>query len=99
MNYLAAKLSLPAALGYAAIYAEFLGGVCIALGLLLRPSAFFALVTMLVAAFYAHAGDAFSKKELALVYAASFALLLALGGGRFSFDALLFSKRAPKTRA
>jgi putative oxidoreductase len=95
LNYLATKLSLPAFLGYAAIYAELLGGVFIALGFLLRPSAFFALMTMLVAAFYAHGGDPFSKKELSLLYAASCALLLALGGGRYGVDSALWKRLLP----
>lgn len=71
MNYLATKFSLTAALGYAAIYAELFGGASIALVFLLRPSAFFALTTMLVAAFYARGDDPFSQKELSLLYAAS----------------------------
>jgi putative oxidoreductase len=41
---------------------------------------------MLVAAFIAHAGDPFSGKEKALMYAAGFLAISLLGAGKYSID-------------
>lgn len=79
----------PEILGVLAIVSEFFGGLLLALGLLTRPAALFVLMTMLVAAFFVHADDPFSKKEFALAYGmAAFALLVS-GAGRYSVDARL----------
>ena len=76
----------PACFAWLAGLSEFLGGLCIAFGLLTRPAASFLGFTMAVAAFVAHASDPFQKKEMALLYlTASFAILL-LGGGRHALD-------------
>jgi putative oxidoreductase len=86
-------MPLPWLLGPAAALSEFVGGILIAIGLLTRPSAFFALVTMSVAAFHVHAADPFAKKELALLYGAAFLAVLIAGPGRFSLDARFLAKR------
>jgi putative oxidoreductase len=89
VSFVTGKLGLPAFLAYAAAYSELVGGLLIVLGGFTRLASTFALVTMLVAAFVAHGADPFSKKEHALVYAASALLLLAIGAGKYSLDALL----------
>lgn len=86
-------MPLPWLLGPAAALSEFVGGILIAIGLLTRPAAFFALVTMLVAAGHIHAADPFAKKELALAYAVAALAVLIAGPGRFSIDARWLSKR------
>jgi putative oxidoreductase len=86
-------MPLPWVLGPAAALAEFVGGILIAIGLLTRPAAFFALVTMLVAAFHVHGADPFSKKELALTYAMACGAILFAGPGRYSLDAMIFGKK------
>lgn len=93
-----AEMGFPAPLvfAWAAAVAEFAGGLCLALGLLTRPSALFCLFTMIVAAFVRHGADPFQRKELALLYAAAFAIFVVIGPGRFSLDAL-FSRNEKTT--
>lgn len=83
---------LPELLAPLAMMSEFLGGLLLALGLLTRVAALFVLGTMLVAAVYVHAADPFSKKELALAYAAVALALFFWGAGRHSLDAWLFGR-------
>lgn len=92
-----AKMGLPAPalMAYAAVGAELVGGLMLALGLLTRLSAVPVAITMLVAAFLRHASDPWMKKEFALAYAAAALVLFVTGGGRFSLDALLFGKAPP----
>ncbi len=83
------KMGMPAPqlLGWLAALSEFLGGICIALGLGTRIAAFFVFFTMSVAAFRAHAADPFQVKELALAYWTMAGTLIFTGGGLFSLDA------------
>jgi putative oxidoreductase len=82
-------IPFPELTGAFAAASEFLGGVLLAAGLLTRPAAVCLLLTMLVAAFYVHAGDPFSKQELALAYGVA-ALAVAISGpGRYSIDGWL----------
>ncbi len=84
-----AEMGFPLAegLGWAAIVAELVGGICLALGLGTRLSAFLIAVTMLVAAFVHHAGDPFGRREKALLYAAIALFFMVKGGGKLSIDA------------
>jgi putative oxidoreductase len=52
---------------------------------------------MTVAAFVAHAGDPFQKRELALFYSIAAVTLLLAGAGRYSLDALIARKAAGHT--
>lgn len=56
------------------------------------------LVTMLVAVFYAHAGDPWQKKELAFAYLMVYSSLLAAGPGRYSLDHRLFGAKSVQGR-
>lgn len=85
-------LPLPGVAAWIAIISEFAGGLLIAAGLLARPAAFMLAGTMAVAAFVAHAGDPFQKRELALFYGAAAITLLLAGAGRYSLDALIARK-------
>jgi putative oxidoreductase len=80
-----------------AVFAELLCSIFLMLGLATRFAAVPALITMLTAAFFIHGDDPWAKKELALLYAVPFLTLLLAGGGRYSVDALLSSRRRPRT--
>ena len=84
---------LPEVMAPIAMLSEFVGGILIALGLATRPAAVFVIATMLGAAFVAHGGDPFSKKESALVYALAALVILVAGPGRYSLDARLEKRR------
>lgn len=85
-------LPLPEVMGWLALLSELVGGICIALGLLTRPSAFFLGCTMAVAAFMKHAADSFDTKERALLYLACSVVILGFGSGRFGIDSMLRKK-------
>jgi putative oxidoreductase len=88
------KMGLPApnALAWAAIVAELVGGVMLALGFLTRLWAFMILGVMGVAVFKFHAADPYQVKELAAVYGAVAVAFLFGGAGRISVDGMLFCK-------
>lgn len=89
-----AALGLPAPkfFGWMAIFAEFGGGLLLALGLATRPAAFLIASTMAVAGFMAHAHDPFQVKELAFTYLALAILFMFTGSGRYGVDALVRGK-------
>jgi putative oxidoreductase len=64
----------------------------IVVGLFYRPATFAVAVTMLVAALGAHRNDLLGEGELAVLYAATTLAMFFLGAGRFSADAILFSR-------
>lgn len=70
-----------------ATFAEVVCAVALALGLFTRWSLLFLIITMLVAVFYAHAGDPFSDIETALLYLVAYIALLLTGPGWYSLDA------------
>jgi putative oxidoreductase len=75
-----------------AIFAEFFCALLLAFGLFTRLSLIPLIITMLVAAFFAHADDPFGVKEKSLLYLFAFLTLLLTGPGKFSIDYKL-SKR------
>jgi putative oxidoreductase len=79
---------------------EFWGGLLIVLGLFTRPVAFILSGEMAVAFFQAHFPrgwvPAMNGGELAVLYSFAFLYLSARGGGRFSLDGLLASRRKAK---
>jgi putative oxidoreductase len=77
-----------------AVFGEVFCSIAIILGLGTRFAAIPFLITMLVALGVVHAGDPWSDRELAALYAVSGLALVFLGGGRFSLDALI----APRMR-
>lgn len=83
---LAHKLPQVPSLGWAAILAETVGAVCLIFGFATRWAATSLLITMLVAAFGAHAGDGWKERELALTYAAMALAILYVGPGLYSYD-------------
>lgn len=82
-----------------AIGAEVGCSLLVMLGLGTRFAAIPLVITMLVAAFIAHADDPWSKKEFALVYLVPFLTLALTGPGRFSLDTLIQRRRLATSRA
>ncbi|BET66271.1 DoxX family protein [Opitutales bacterium ASA1] len=80
---------LPFVFAWAAGLAELVGAILVAVGLATRPAALFVTITMGVAAFVRHAGDAFADRESSLLYGAVFLVFTVLGAGRVSVDALI----------
>ena len=58
---------------------EFVGGLCLAVGLLTRPASLLILITMAVAFFLQHAPDAFATKEKAFLFGGIALLYLLIG--------------------
>ncbi len=69
-----------------AIFAEVVCAGLVMLGFKTRLATIPLMVTMLVAAFYAHWADPFAKKELPLLFFAVFLSVLISGPGKFSLD-------------
>jgi putative oxidoreductase len=86
-------LPAPGLMGVAAMLAEFLGGLLLALGLATRPAAFLIACTMAVAAFMVHANDPFRVKEMALLYLAIALCFMFTGSGRYGIDAMFWRRR------
>lgn len=98
-GWMGPEASMPSVLQALAALAEFGGGLAWILGLLV-PLASFGLLCTMVVATYTHAivrGDPFVGRdgsyELALVYLVVALLLILVGPGRFSIDALLRKDR------
>lgn len=76
-----------------AIFAEFICGGLVVLGLATRPALLPLIFTMLVAIFVVHRADPFQTKELAMVYLGAYLALLFTGAGNYSVDASLGNRR------
>jgi putative oxidoreductase len=74
------------------IFAEFVCGILIVLGLLTRLAALPILITMIVAYFVAHKKDDFTVKELPFLFMLLSLVVFILGSGKYSVDRLIFRK-------
>ena len=79
-------MPLPEVSAALAMGSELLGGILIAVGFKTRFASLALFGTMLVAGLVVHGADPFSKKEMALLYAAACLILMAVGPGKFSID-------------
>lgn len=79
----------PAASLGLAVFAEIFCAVLIMIGLCTRWATIPMIITMLVAAFYAHAGQPFQKMELVLTYLLMFITIFVFGPGRYSLDKII----------
>ncbi|AKT43084.1 DoxX family protein [Chondromyces crocatus] len=103
---LAAKgLPAPLTLAWCATLAELVGGALVALGLLTRPAAVTACITMVVAWSTSHLGDARfiglgkgAAFEYPLLLSLLFLAIAISGPGRYSLDAMLFDLRPHRNR-
>jgi putative oxidoreductase len=74
------------------VFAEVFCSLFLIFGLASRAAAVPLLITMWVAAFIVHAPDAFSRKELPLLYSAVYLAVILVGAGNYSLDKILFKK-------
>ena len=87
-------LPAPGLMGVAAMIAEFLGGLLLAVGFATRPAAFLIACTMAAAAFMYHGGDRYGRKEPALVFLAIAVCFMFTGSGRYGVDEMFKRRRA-----
>jgi putative oxidoreductase len=91
-------LPFPAAQARAAMLSELIGGALITVGLGTRIAAFFCLAAMVVAALVGHKGGGYlitntpPGNEYALNLAILMLVLILLGPGAYSLDAVLFAR-------
>lgn len=71
------------------VFAEVFCSVLILIGLGTRLAVIPLIITMAVAAFLAHSGDAFAEKEASLLYMLIYIILFITGSGKFSVDKAL----------
>jgi putative oxidoreductase len=64
-------------------------------GLVTRFALFPLMFTMATAVLYAHGGDPWAKKELAVLYFMIYAALMVTGPGAYSLDHKLWGARSP----
>ena len=101
----AAEQGVPVVLGAAAAYVQFIGGLLLVVGLLTPLAAFGIGVTMVVAVvMLVRAGESFINPgghswESAALYAVLMLCLMMLGAGRYSLDAMLFTRDPVADRA
>ncbi|WP_026967979.1 DoxX family protein [Algoriphagus terrigena] len=69
-----------------ATFAEVICAILVIVGFKTRLAVIPLIITMLVAAFYAHWDDPFGRKELPLLFCVIFISLLLTGGGAYSLD-------------
>lgn len=79
----------PELFAWLAAFAEFGGGILLALGLLTRPIAAFIAIHFVIVAFLAHAGDPFGRRELPLFFLFTGVMFMLTGAGRYAVDALI----------
>ena len=75
------------------VFAEFFCSILVILGLGTRLAVIPLMITMMTAAFYAHADDPFATKEKPLLFLIIFALLFVFGSGHYSIDRILSKQR------
>ena len=68
------------------VFAEFVCGVLVALGLFTRAALVPLIITMVVAVFIVHADDPFSKQEFGLLFLIPYITIFLAGPGKFSLD-------------
>jgi putative oxidoreductase len=71
-----------------AIFAEVACAILVLVGFKTRLATLPLIITMLVAAFYAHADDPFGKKEPALLFLTLFLSVLLMGPGKYAIDSI-----------
>ena len=71
------------------VFAEVVCSFLLLIGLASRLAAVPLIITMTVAAFYAHADDPFASKEKALLYLICYLVILVMGSGKYSVDKLI----------
>jgi putative oxidoreductase len=75
-----------------AVFAEVICSILILVGFASRLATIPLIITMLVAVFFVHAADPFTKMEAGLHYLLVYVVLLVAGSGKYSIDYLLNRK-------
>ena len=73
-----------------AVFAELICSVLVMVGALTRLATIPLIITMAIAFYIVHGADAFSSRELPLLYMGAFLTLFFAGPGKFSADKALF---------
>lgn len=73
------------------VFAEFVCGLFLVLGLLTRISVLPVLITFIIASFVAHAGDGFAVRQTALLYLFLSLYFLLTGSGSYSLDEIMYN--------
>lgn len=76
-----------------AVFAEVICSVLILIGFKTRLAAVPLIITMFVAYFIVHSGEAFKSRELSLFYLIVYIVLFIAGSGKFSVDYFTGKKR------
>jgi putative oxidoreductase len=71
------------------VFAEFFCSLFLIIGLFTRLSAIPLIITMLVALFKVHHGDAFGNGETVAIYLTGYLVLLLVGAGKVSVDGMM----------
>lgn len=74
------------------VFSEVFCSLFLIFGIATRLSSIPLIITMLVAAFIAHAADGFGKQELPLLYTVIYIVLVISGSGRIAFDNWMYQK-------
>ena len=74
------------------VFSEVFCSLFLIFGIATRLSSIPLIITMLVAAFIAHADDGFGKQELPLLYTVIYIVLVISGSGRIAFDNWIYQK-------
>ncbi len=77
-----------------AMFAEFICVILIMFGLFTRLAAIPIIINMIVIVLLIHWDDPFGKKELPLMYLASYVLIFFMGAGKYSLDYILHKRMA-----
>lgn len=76
-----------------AVFAEFVCSIFVILGLFTRWAVLFLMITMAVAGLVVHGADAFSDREMSLLYLANYIMIFAFGPGKYSVDGMISKRR------
>jgi putative oxidoreductase len=85
-------IPVPAVSAFLAAFAESIGAILLAVGLLTRPAAFLIAATMAVAVTVAHGGQGFAAQEMAWLYFFPALFFMLKGAGKWSVDSILSKK-------
>ena len=86
----------PVFFAWAAVLAEFIGGILLVIGLFTRPAAALNLIVMIVATFLQNGGDISNKGLMSFTFLILCLTILILGGGKYSVDQVMRKRAFPK---
>ena len=69
-----------------AILSEVICPILVIFGIKTRFAAIPVIITMVIAAFVAHAGDPWAKKEMAFLYLIAYTVIALIGAGRYAIN-------------